>query len=93
MLMSNDHAEQVADAARVLFPCRVGPAACEQLVNGTVTSTDKTELHWVACITAIAKDEDQASFAVLFRHFAPRVKAFLIKSGADEASRKSACRT
>jgi RNA polymerase sigma factor (sigma-70 family) len=49
-----------------------------------VTPTDKTELHWIACITAIAKDEDQASFA-LFRHFAPRVKAFLIKSGADES--------
>jgi hypothetical protein len=29
-----------------------------------VTPTDKTELHWIACITAIAKDEDQASFAL-----------------------------
>jgi RNA polymerase sigma-70 factor (ECF subfamily) len=28
---------------------------------------------------------DQAAFAALFRHFAPRVKGFLMKSGASEA--------
>ncbi|WP_308124710.1 MULTISPECIES: sigma-70 family RNA polymerase sigma factor [Alphaproteobacteria] len=44
-----------------------------------------TEAHWVARITAIAKDEDKSAFAEVFRHFAPRVKAFLIKSGADES--------
>ncbi len=82
--MSNDHAEQVApahglppDAAKVVrWPARR---------DGALTATDRTELHWVACVTAIAKDEDQAAFARLFRHFAPRVKAFLIKSGADES--------
>jgi RNA polymerase sigma-70 factor (ECF subfamily) len=29
--------------------------------------------------------QDKAAFAALFRHFAPRVKAFLMKSGADAA--------
>ena len=29
--------------------------------------------------------KDRAAFAALFRHFAPRVKAFLMKSGAGEA--------
>ncbi|MDG4650472.1 sigma-70 family RNA polymerase sigma factor [Roseibacterium sp. SDUM158017] len=42
-------------------------------------------MHWVACVAAIAKDEDQEAFALLFRYFAPRVKGFLIKSGANES--------
>ena len=29
-------------------------------------------------------DQDKTAFAALFRHFAPRVKAFLMKSGAGE---------
>lgn len=32
---------------------------------------------------AIRDAQDQAAFAELFAHFAPRVKGFLIKSGAD----------
>jgi RNA polymerase sigma-70 factor (ECF subfamily) len=84
MLMSNDHAEQVA-AAGGSVPISFGPKRYRAARDGTVTPTEKTELHWVACVTAIAKDEDKASFALLFRHFAPRVKAFLIKSGADES--------
>lgn len=34
-------------------------------------------------MVAIAQDEDRTAFAEVFRHFAPRVKGFLIKSGAD----------
>ena len=40
---------------------------------------------WVALIDKVRHDQDRAAFAVLFRHFAPRVKAFLIKSGAGES--------
>lgn len=36
-------------------------------------------------MVAVARDQDRKAFAELFRHFAPRVKAFLIKSGADES--------
>ena len=43
----------------------------------------KDHLQWVACLQAIRDSQDQAQFAVLFQHFAPRVKAFLMKSGAD----------
>jgi RNA polymerase sigma factor (sigma-70 family) len=82
--MPNDHGEQIADAALADARAVIGRAASTAR-DRALTSTETTELEWVACITAIAKDEDQAAFAVLFRHFAPRVKAFLIKSGADEA--------
>lgn len=45
--------------------------------------TDKTKPLWVAEVQAIRDNEDTAAFAALFSHFAPRVKAFLIKSGAS----------
>lgn len=35
------------------------------------------------CVLAIAQRQDQASFEVLFQHFAPRVKSFLLKRGAS----------
>ncbi|MEM6477515.1 MAG: sigma-70 family RNA polymerase sigma factor [Pseudomonadota bacterium] len=40
---------------------------------------------WVAELAAIRDRQDKAAFAALFEHFAPRVKAFLMKSGANAA--------
>src|SRR5258708_13280732 len=37
-------------------------------------------------IEAIASGQDRAAFATLFRHYAPRVKAFLMRGGADAES-------
>ena len=34
-------------------------------------------------IEAIALRQDRAAFAALFRHFAPRVKAFVMRGGTD----------
>ena len=34
---------------------------------------------------AIANQQDEAAFAALFAHFAPRIKGFLMKSGAPAA--------
>ena len=47
------------------------------------TEVNKTNKDWTAQIYAIRDAQDQAAFAELFAHFAPRVKGFLIKSGAD----------
>ena len=41
------------------------------------------EGEWVGHVRRIQADRDQTAFAELFRHFAPRVKAFLLKSGAS----------
>jgi RNA polymerase sigma-70 factor (ECF subfamily) len=49
----------------------------------TVTAHERTDAQWVTRMAAIAQDQDRKAFAEIFRHFAPRVKAFLIKSGAD----------
>lgn len=39
---------------------------------------------WVAEVLAVRDRRDQQAFAALFRHFAPRVKSFLLRSGAGE---------
>lgn len=40
---------------------------------------------WARHIRRIHTDRDEAAFAELFQHFAPRVKAFLMRSGASES--------
>ncbi len=42
------------------------------------------ETKWAEQVWRIRTSKDQAAFAELFRHFAPRVKGFLLKSGASE---------
>jgi RNA polymerase sigma-70 factor (ECF subfamily) len=49
---------------------------------GTGGSDDQ---DWAALVCAVRDRQDRAAFAALFRHFAPRVKGFLMKSGADAA--------
>ena len=41
--------------------------------------------YWIDCIRRIRDDKDQSAFIDLFRHFAPRVKAFLMRGGTDAA--------
>ncbi len=40
-------------------------------------------MQWVDHMVKIASSQDKTAFAELFGHFAPRIKGFLIKSGAD----------
>lgn len=40
-------------------------------------------MMWVAEMARVRDAQDQAAFAKLFAHFAPRIKGFLMKSGAD----------
>ncbi|WP_170467194.1 sigma-70 family RNA polymerase sigma factor [Ruegeria arenilitoris] len=53
-------------------------------VNGAGDSCD-ARAEWVDHVRRIRDAQDQAAFAELFQHFAPRIKAFLIKSGSDPA--------
>lgn len=43
-----------------------------------MTETD----NWTELLLRVRDEQNQAAFAELFAHFAPRIKAFLIKSGA-----------
>jgi len=42
--------------------------------------------HFAALIEKIAAQRDAAAFAELFRHFAPRVKSYCLRGGADPAT-------
>jgi len=39
--------------------------------------------EFAACISRIANDRDQSAFEFLFRYFAPRIKSYCLKLGAD----------
>lgn len=42
------------------------------------------DAKWIEAVERIRTHRDQGAFVALFRHFAPRVKAYLMKSGAGE---------
>ncbi len=42
-----------------------------------------SEPNWAALLLRVRDNQDREAFALLFRHFAPRVKGFLMKSGAS----------
>lgn len=44
---------------------------------------DGTETDWASLLVRVRDHQDRTAFAALFRHFAPRVKGFLMKSGAS----------
>lgn len=44
---------------------------------------DAKNARWLECIAKVREAQDQSAFSELFSHFAPRVKSFLMKSGAD----------
>ena len=72
--------------SRMMWPEPAEPPAGRDRKHApTVTHAKTDEAHWVARLVAVGTNRDQAAFAELFRHYAPRVKAFLIKSGADHA--------
>lgn len=43
------------------------------------------EVDWVTEMRRIRDEQDTEAFSDLFRYFAPRIKAFLMRSGANEA--------
>ena len=47
------------------------------------SKNDRSALEWSKDLELIRTEKSEAAFARVFYHFAPRVKAFLIKSGAD----------
>lgn len=46
-------------------------------------AVEQVETDWAALMLRVRDAQDKAAFAALFRHFAPRIKAFLMKSGAS----------
>lgn len=79
-MMSQTLALHIPDAA----PRRRAYAGQRMAAQGRqLAATDETD--WAALMLAVRDRQDKAAFAALFRHFAPRVKAFLMKSGTEAA--------
>jgi RNA polymerase sigma-70 factor (ECF subfamily) len=62
-------------------PTGMFPTAVTEPVR--MTDDNGKRMLWVAHMTRIRDHQDQTAFAELFDHFAPRVKGFLMNSGAD----------
>jgi RNA polymerase sigma-70 factor (ECF subfamily) len=71
-------------AFQVRLAVAVGRAGLRQN-KGLVVSAKGSEVDWAGLVIRVRDGQDRAAFAVLFQHFAPRVKAFLMKSGAGAA--------
>jgi RNA polymerase sigma-70 factor (ECF subfamily) len=50
------------------------------------TGEESVAADWGRLIEAVATGQDRTAFIKLFEHFAPRVKAFILRSGASEAT-------
>ncbi|WP_412505613.1 sigma-70 family RNA polymerase sigma factor [Roseovarius sp. SYSU LYC5161] len=83
------------DETTPIVPSVLSPAVLwrDKAVANTFQRTDRPTVdtnkrsenaEWIECIIRVRDSQDKAAFATLFQHFAPRVKAFLMRSGADE---------
>ncbi len=60
-----------------------GCAPVRQRNQGKEMKAAPARADWVAHVIRIRDARDETAFAELFAHFAPRVKAFLMRSGGD----------
>jgi RNA polymerase sigma factor (sigma-70 family) len=82
---------QMLDQIRITHrrdPASVGRAAVprgDSAKGRQDVSGEDTRDEWIEQMQRVARDSDEAAFALLFGHFAPRVKGFLMKSGSPAA--------
>lgn len=62
-------------------PARYGARVMQQTMSKSPSPGNE---EFVSLVARVREQKDREAFASLFRHFAPRVKAFLMKSGANE---------
>jgi len=74
-----------ADAVSFVAPYgAVMKASTRKTGKQTVTAEEASKrMAWVVQINAVRDSKDRQAFAELFGYFAPRVKSFLMKSGAS----------
>jgi RNA polymerase sigma factor (sigma-70 family) len=59
--------------------------AAKLLRKGSLVADRGEEADWVALVLRVRDGRDRAAFGAIFRHFAPRVKAFLMRTGTPAA--------
>lgn len=63
----------------------MGRPGSGERADGPETVPDGTERDLATCLDRIATERDRDAYAVLFRQIAPKVKAYMMRSGADTA--------
>lgn len=63
--------------------CAVLPCQVAYVRGKGFVTFEQAETDWAALMLRVRDAQDKVAFAALFRHFAPRIKAFLMKSGAS----------
>ncbi len=56
------------------------------ILRGMLTGSEQQAARFAELVARVAQERDRTAFVALFDHFAPRVKAYLMRLGADEAS-------
>lgn len=74
--------QRVLSPAARPIPLVFGHVAVVKAAGDRRMPTDDEINAWMR---AVAEAADRPAFAALFRHFAPRIKGFLVRGGADEA--------
>ncbi len=82
-MMLDTYTAQKLDADVSHATYAAGNTAIWHLKDERVTRKDTNETDWAAALMAVRDHQDRDAFALLFRHFAPRIKGFLMKSGAS----------
>ncbi len=85
MLMSTQETEKASAAVVLDRKPRHQGVKRRVARSETVTDSDANNKRtmWVTHMYAVRDNQDKEAFADLFSHFAPRVKSFLMKSGAS----------
>ncbi|QCO56108.1 sigma-70 family RNA polymerase sigma factor [Pseudorhodobacter turbinis] len=76
---------QKSDAHTATRHYAVTGAAVRLRQKGRCVSPKTEPEDWSALILRVRDAQDKSAFAALFRHFAPRIKGFLMKSGTSAA--------
>jgi RNA polymerase sigma factor (sigma-70 family) len=84
-MLNEMHAPAKADAATVMpVYTRTGKAKIRTAgAEHAMAEATTKRMAWVTQVAAVRDARDKAAFAELFAYFAPRVKSFLMKSGAS----------
>ncbi len=77
-----DHQVETMARHRGVMPSRFAVSSISGQ-SGVAADDGSKRMLWVSHMIRIRDEKDRAAFAELFDHFAPRVKGFLMKSGAD----------
>jgi RNA polymerase sigma-70 factor (ECF subfamily) len=64
---------------------RLGRRLRREHLSVVTGGKDLNEPDWSGCIVAVARARDKAQFALLFDHFAPRLKGFFLRLGVPAA--------